>query len=161
MALKGDRWELYTDMSFFANSVMERGGVVCYSTWGSGAALDQSAALVSYQGSTSGQTVAGLLLQDMVNLDLTRQHPNWYRDEVQIGGKVLCAKKGFWVTNMLTQGSAAIAVGDLAVLTSSGSIMNVPQANSYNWNYAVNPKIGRFESTKDEDGYAKLQLDIL
>lgn len=161
MALKGDRSELYVDVSNFGNSVMNRGGIVCYQTIGSGGAMDQSQALVQYAASSSGNVPAGLLLDDMVSIDLTRQHMNHWQDQVIIGGKLAIGKKGYWVTNNLTQGVAAIAPGDLAVLTSSGNIMNVAYANSFNINKAVNPTVGRFLSTADEDGYAKVQIDIL
>lgn len=170
MALKGDRWELFTDMSYFGNSVMTRGGIATYTTIGSGAAMDQSAALVGYTANSSGAIPAGLLLDDMVSIDLTRQHINWYQDQVIIGGKVLLGKKGYWVTNSLTQGVAPIAAGDLAVLTSSGSIMNLPASYAYvvagtgvgatSWNKAVNPQVGRFLSSMDEDGYAKVEINI-
>lgn len=163
MALKGDRYELYVDISNFGNSVMTRGGVVTYSTIGSGGAMDQSQALVVYAANSSGQTPAGLLLDDMVSIDLTRQHINWYQDQMIIGGKVAVGKKGYWVTNSLIQGPAAITNGDLAVLTSSGNIMNLPASYATNgsWNQALNPKVGRFMSSADEDGYAKVQVDIL
>jgi ABC-type phosphate/phosphonate transport system ATPase subunit len=39
-------------------------------------------------GVVSGTKPAGLLLNDVVSLDLTRQHINWFRDEVQVGGNV-------------------------------------------------------------------------
>ena len=75
MALKSDRNELQTDISFFMNETATRGGVVSLSTGGSGAAMDQGAALVNYapQGpGASGKVPMGILLNDMVNLDLTR-----------------------------------------------------------------------------------------
>ena len=161
MALKGDRIEQYVDVSNFGNSVMSRGGVVSYQTIGSGAAMDQAAALVQYAANSTGVIPAGLLLNDMVSIDVTRQHINYYKDEVLQGQKVTLGKRGYWVTNSLTQGAAAIAVGDVAVLTSSGSIMNIPP-NTFNatTNRAVNPKVGTFLSTADEDGYAKVQIDI-
>lgn len=163
MALKGDRYEFYDSISMFANSVMTRGGVAVYTGVGSGSAMDQSEAYVSYADSSSGQTPAGLLLNDMVSIDTTRQHINYYKDEVLIGGKVTLGKKGYWVTDNITQGPNAIAKGDLAVLTSSGNIMNLPASYEYtaSWNKALNPKVGRFASTADEDGYAKVEVDIL
>jgi len=48
MALKTDRSTLQTDISFFMNEAATRGGVVSLSTGGSGAAMDQGAALVTY-----------------------------------------------------------------------------------------------------------------
>lgn len=162
MALKGDRYELYGDISMFGNSVMTRGGVACYQTIGSGGAMDQSAALIQYPANSSGAFPMGILMQDMVSYDLTRQHLNWYRDEVQIGGKLLVLPKGYVTTNSLIQGASAIAAGDYAVLTSSGQIMNMSQANALNgtWNKAQNPMIGRFGSTADEDGYAKVRVEL-
>ena len=162
MALKGDRYELYGDVSMFGNSVMTRGGVACYSTIGSGGAMDQSAALISYPNNSSGAFPKGILMQDMVSIDLTRQHLNWYQDQVQIGGKLLVLVKGYVNTNSLIQGAAAIAAGDFAVLTSSGQIMNMSAANSYTgtWNKAQNPLVGRFLSSLDEDGYAKVEVDL-
>ena len=58
------------------NEVGNRGGVVCVSTGGSGISLDQSAALATYKAASSGSKPLGLLLNDMVNVDLTRQHLN-------------------------------------------------------------------------------------
>ena len=85
MALKGNRVETISEISFFMNEVAERGGIVCMSTAGSGAALDQSAALVIYAAApTSGSPKAmGMLMNDMVDIDQTRQHINWHKDEMQ------------------------------------------------------------------------------
>ena len=80
MALKGDRYEFETTIDFFMNEVAERGGVVTLSTAGSGAALDQSAALVTYAAAQSGQVPIGILLNDMVNIDQTRQHINFHKN---------------------------------------------------------------------------------
>lgn len=160
MSIKGDRYELQGDISEFGNSIMVRGGVACYTSLGSGAAMDQSVALVSYPANSSGAFPKGILMQDMVQLDLTRQHPNFYRDEVQIGGKVLVLVKGYVVTNSIIAGASAIAPGDRAVLTSSGQIMNITAASEYagTWNKAQNPPVGRFLSTLDEDNYAKVSV---
>ena len=80
MALKTDRSTLQTDISFFMNEAATRGGVVALSTGGSGAAMDQGSALVTYAGLPSGKVPVGLLLNDMVNIDLTRQHLNQHKD---------------------------------------------------------------------------------
>ncbi len=159
MSLKGDRYEFMTDISNFANSVMTRGGVVCSSTVGSGAALDQSAALVAYAASTSGAFPVGILMNDMVNLDLTRIHPNFLRDEVQMGGKVTVLKKGWVVTDMIV---GTPANGDFAVLSSSGYMQPLTRANfaAGALNTAVNPIVGKFLSSKDEDGFAKVSPDL-
>ena len=66
MALKGNRVETISEISFFMNEVAERGGIVCMSTAGSGAALDQSAALVTNYNRTYGDFAAGEALDFMV-----------------------------------------------------------------------------------------------
>ena len=88
MALKSDRSTLQTDISFFMNEAATRGGVVTLSTAGSGASMDNGNAVVTYVASPSGKVPAGLLINDMVDIDLTRQHLNQHKDEVQKGGKV-------------------------------------------------------------------------
>lgn len=93
MALKSDRSVLDTDISFFMNEAATRGGVASVSTGGSGAAMDQGEALVTYAALPSGAVPVGLLLNDMVNIDLTRQHLNQHKDEVQKGGKVTLLRK--------------------------------------------------------------------
>ena len=51
MALKPDRVEHYTDLSFFMNETAERGLIVTHNTGGSGAAMDDS--VTSSENSTS------------------------------------------------------------------------------------------------------------
>jgi hypothetical protein len=157
MALKGDRHLVLTDVSFFMNEVATRGGVVCMSTVGSGAALDQSQALVTYKANASGNRPIGLLLEDMVNYDLTRQHANFYRDEVQIGGKVALLRKG-WVTTSSIIGTPA--VNDAAVLDNSGNLSPVAYTSLPTANTQNKPVVGYFMSAKDEDGYAKVNIDL-
>ena len=119
MALKSDRNEVQTDISFFMNETATRGGVVSISTGGSGAAMDQGAALVTLT-AASGKAPIGILLNDVVNLDLTRQHINQHKDEVQKGGKVTILRKGYVVTNSIE--GADPAAGDEVFPAHSGNI---------------------------------------
>ena len=156
MALKTDRSTLQTDISFFMNEAATRGGIASLSTGGSGAAMDQGAALVTYAANPSGKIPVGLLLNDMVNIDLTRQHLNQHKDEVQKGGKVTLLQKGFVVTNSL-EGTDPNA-GDPAYLAHSGNIATSALAGN-----PTNPDrliVGRFLSDVDEDGYAKVYIDL-
>ena len=155
MALKADRHELATDISFFMDETASRGGVATISTGGSGAALDQSGAKVSYTADASGAVPAGLLLNDMVNLDLTRQHINWHKDETQKGGKVTLLTKGWVVTNMIYPGQTP-AIGGLAYVAHSGYI----GASNVDDTPGQGNVIGRFMSTKDEDGYCKVEVNL-
>lgn len=86
MALKGDRNVLETDISFFINVTAEKGELVHLSTGGSGAAMDNSSAL-AVTATGDGDQPLGILLNDVVDIDQTRQHINWHKDEVQKGSK--------------------------------------------------------------------------
>lgn len=152
MALKGDRQENFYEVSFFMNEVAERGGVVVMSTAGSGSALDQSAALCTYSASPSGKVPLGLLLADMVNVDQTKYHVNFHKNEVQKGGKVPLLTEGWVLTNMIYPGVTPTA-GITAYLCHSGLLAITDTIGS-------NIKVGRFLSTKDEDGYAKVYVKL-
>jgi len=158
MALKSDRSTLQTDISFFMNEAATRGGVVCHgSTAGSGASMDNGKALVTYAAAPSGKIPVGLLLNDMVNIDLTRQHLNQHKDEVQKGGKVTLLQKGYVVTSNL-EGTDPNA-GDVAYLAHSG---NLASSNIGGTSTIAGAKlvVGRFLSDVDEDGYAKVYIDL-
>lgn len=155
MALKTDRHEADTDVSFFMNEVATRGGVACVSTGGSGGAMDQSAALVTYAAEPSGKMPLGVLLQDMVNYTLTKQHINDFKDETQKGGKVAILKQGYVVTNNI-EGSTTALVGKKAYIAHSG---NVAQSNIVA-DDSGGQVVGRFLSNVDEDGYAKLAVNF-
>ncbi len=150
MALKPDRIELLTNVSFFMNTTAERGGVVSAVTSGSGVSMDDALAVVGYAAAVSGSKPVGLLLNDVVNLDLTRQHINWHRDEVQVGGKVVVLRRGEAVTNMLVSGITPNA-GDDAYVGASG-LIGTSSTNA--------AKVGQFLSKKDADGYARVSVNI-
>ncbi len=155
MALKSDRSTLQTDISFFMNEAATRGGVAVISTGGSGASMDNGSALVTYAAAPSGTAAVGLLMNDMVNIDLTRQHLNQHKDEVQKGGKVTLLNKGWVVTSNL-EGTDPNA-GDLAYLAHSG---NLSSSNIGGTDSAEKMVVGRFLSDVDEDGYAKVFIDL-
>ena len=158
MALKTDRSTLQTDISFFMNEAATRGGVVALSTGGSGAAMDQGSALVTYAGLPSGKVPVGLLLNDMVNIDLTRQHLNQHKDEVQKGGKVTLLTKGWVVTDAL-EGTAPNA-GDLAYLGHSGNLATSNIVSDDDDADGSGRVCGRFISDVDQYGYAKVYIDL-
>jgi hypothetical protein len=152
MALKSDRIELLTDISFFMNnatsSTIERGGVASADTSASGAgvSMDDANAVVEYAASAGGAKPVGILLNDVVNIDLTRQHINWHKDEVQGGGKVTLLRQGQVTTNRVegTPSAGADAyVADSGYISSTGTV-----------------KVGQFLSAVDSDGYAKVSVNL-
>lgn len=153
MALKGDRqYDDFVDISFFMNATGERGGIVVHGTSGSGAAMDQGLATVSYPTSVAGTNPAGLLLNDVVSYDLTRQHLNEQKDEVQIGSKVALLRRGWVVTNWIASGQTP-AAGNNAWYTTDGKLRTTDPGSS--------TKVGRFLSGLDENGFAKVEINIV
>lgn len=182
MALKPDRNELDVDISYFWATGIgyggERGGWVSAtgSTVASGAAMDQAANQVWYGLNCTGTRPLGLLLNDVVNIDLTRQILNPYKSEVQVGDKITLLKKGYVVTNRVvsTIGPTTVAVvpgataytgpsgfittvasGTLHVLQ-TGDALTKSMLNSPSGSYVI----GKFLSKVDEDGYAKVYVDL-
>jgi hypothetical protein len=158
MALKSDRSTLQTDISFFMNEAATRGGVVCHSTAGSGASMDNGNAVVTYGALPSGKVPVGLLVNDMVDIDLTRQHLNQHKDEVQKGGKVTLLQKGWVVTNSL-EGTDPNG-GDLAYLAHSGNIATSDLSDDDSDADGSSRVVGRFLSDVDQNGYAKVYIDL-
>ena len=154
MALKADRNELDVDISFFMNETAEKGQIVCISTVGSGAAMDQSKQLVATTVASATTIPVGVLLNDVVDIDLTRQHINWHKDEVQKGGKVSILKKGYIVTDQIEGSPAA---GELAFMDDTTAGKFAVAGGVADGKYNV---VGRFMSTKDEDDYAKIEINL-
>lgn len=150
MALKSDRIELLTDISYFMTTTAERGGVVSAVTSGSGVSMDDANAVVAYAANASGAKPLGVLLNDVVDLDLTRQHINWHKDEIQVGGKVTVLRQGQVTTNKLVSGITPSA-GSPAYVGASG-LIGTSSTNAV--------QIGSFLSGKDADGYAKVSVNI-
>jgi len=163
MALKPDRYEDAVDISYFfvsgngtnglTTATAERGVLLIHRTSGSGAAMDQAEAAVCLPTGAAGN-VAGLLLNDVVNVDLTRQHLNQHQDEVQTGGKVALLRRGYVVTDKIVSGNTPTA-GEAAYLEANGEI-----SNAQNDTQGGAPIVGRFLSSLDEDGYAKVEILI-
>ena len=166
MALKADRYELQTDISFFMNAaVATRGGVVVHEsgssfTVSSGAAMDQGVALVKEKICGNTDVPVGILLNDVVNKDLTRTHLNQHKDEVQLGSKVTILRKGYVVTNKIE--SVTVTPGDVAyaAATDTGSAGNITNKCPASVIASGNLAIGRFLSAIDEDGYAKVEVNL-
>jgi hypothetical protein len=154
MALKADRvYNEGVDISFFMNTTGERGGIVVVQTGGSGIAMDDAGAVVAYPTgqAPSGTKPAGLLLNDMVNVDLTRMHVNQHKDEMQVGSKCTLLRRGWVVTNVIDTGDTP-AILDDAYYNSAGELTSTDPGTG--------PVVGKFLSTKDADGYAKVEISL-
>ena len=159
MALKADRFEEATDISYFYTAgTATRGGVVCLDLLSaSGAALDQGDNTVSYQQAATSDVPVGILLNDVVNKDLTRTKLNQYKDEVQKGGKVTVMTRGWVVTNMC---DGTPSPGDVAYASDAGGTAGYLSKTAADATGSGNLAIGRFMSAKDADGYVKVFVNL-
>jgi len=155
MALKPDRIETQTDVSFFSDATATRGGVASVKSAGSGVSMDDASAVVEYTSALGSAHPVGILLNDIVDLDLTRQHVNWHKDEVQKGGKVTLLQVGQITTSNIETG-AVPAAGSGAFVHNNGNL----STSGVGIGAHLGKKVGVFLSSKDSDGYAKVAINI-
>lgn len=155
MALKGDRQVDAVEIRYFLNEVADKGVIVSVSTAGSGIAMEDISNLATVSASSSGAKPIGMLLNEFVNVDQTRTPINWHKDQSQKGNKATIMTKGWAVTDKIIGTPNAL---DHAAPTSSGSVTGVAPGATYN--EAANPKVGRFRTKKNEDGFASVYIDL-
>ena len=189
MALKPDRYTLEQDISFFCNDATNRGVLLCYAplfgpsgyyppgTLGSGVALDQTqaVAVLPGTGAVSVMKPIGVLMNDMVSIDLTKFHLNFYKDVMPVGGKCCILKKGWVITDQISSGFGTLVAGgttsggsvptnpqpgDNAYLSTFGQFTNSSSGNGSPATLNVAPKVGTFLSAKDEKGFCKIEINI-
>jgi len=156
MALKPDR-DFFEDtdiMNYWINDgtqdTKEKGGVASVVSSGSGVAMDASGNVVSYVADPSGAIPKGVLLQDInPPLSATRDFRNYDKVEARPGDKVTLVRKGWLVTDQV---SGTIVVGGAAYLGASGLISP--------WQATGAAQVGRFETTVDANGFARVYIDI-
>ncbi len=156
MALKADRQIDAVELSYYMNEVATRGTIAVVSTAGSGIVLDNVNSVATISTSPSGKKPIGMLLQEVVNIDLTRYPVNFHRDQVNSGSKVTLVRKGWLSTDQIVGTPNA---QDFAVLYDSGKVSGLV-IGSATYNESAYPKIGRFLSKVDQAGYARVEIDL-
>lgn len=155
MALKPDRIEdpFYHDINFYMDEAAERGGIVVVgNTTGSGGYPANPHSVCTYAASSTAPSVRfplGILLCDVVAIDQSRQHLNWYREQVPIGYKVILSRKGMFTTNMIVPGINPVG-GENAYVGASGMFTTA----------SGGALVGQFRGARDEDGFASIYVDI-
>lgn len=149
MALKPDRIELAdgSRIKYFMVETAERGGIVNLDAPG-GAGMDNPASTVSVPLGASGNP-AGVLMNDVVDLNLTRQHINWHQDQVQVGNKVDVLVRGVVRTDQLKTGDTPSA-GDPAYYDTDGEFTTT----------ATSDQVGVFQGPKDADDYVEVEVNV-
>lgn len=156
MALKTDWQPLEWNVGYFTLAASERGGIVVSATGstlpGSGGAMDHYSQRAEYAANGSGRYPLGILFNTFVNKDLTQQTLNYLKGEAQVGDKASIVKKGHMTTNFIV-GATSVVPGQPAYLGATGTI-----TPTYT-NDVATPRIGRFESRPDQNGYCKIYVD--
>lgn len=154
MALKPDRRVLDSAVEWFMNATASPGYVVVASTSGSGVQNDAAANLALIVSNPSGYKPIGMLTSEVVNIDTTLFHVNFHKDQVNINNKVSIVREGWLVTNAII---GTPAVYDSAYLSSSGNVTPTLHATG---GLVATPLVGKFYNKKDEDGYAKVSINL-
>ncbi len=154
MALKAD-WVIEADrIDLTCETATDRGVVLVHSTAGSGVALGESAGEADLVLDPSGYKVAGMLLNDVVDVDETRYHRNFHKNETMVGERCWLGKRGHVTTDKI---SGTPTEGATAYVTTSGVLT---PTKSTTGGEAATPKFGVFEGIKDENGYCKVSFSL-
>jgi hypothetical protein len=148
--LKADRNLTQWVFNYKAGAAATMGGLVSSTTSASGVGAN-GPGTASYVANPSGAFVLGVLLDDVEVLD-PKLDRNPFREVVGVGDQVSIGSEGWVVTDMVYPGVSPTA-GQAAFLGQSGYFTNVQTP-------AQAPKVGRFETSKDEDGFVKVSLNI-
>lgn len=154
MALKADRVILETDITLTCETATTRGVVLCHKTSGSGVAIGDSAGQADLYASASGNKVAGLLLNDVVDIDQTRYHRNFHKDETMKSERCTLLRKGRVTTDAI---SGTPTVGATAYLTANGQLTPTKSATG---GTVATPPVGEFKSIKDANGFVCVELNL-
>lgn len=148
--LKADRIRTEEDLSFYMNEVGEAGQIVVIADVGTGVAMDDVDQTVEITDTVANARVGGVLMQDVVNKDLTKTHINFHNGEVQVGGKVTVVRKGQVTTDQVS-GSEITAPGP-AYLAAGGTLSSTQASDA--------PKVGDFLTAQDADGFVRVSLSL-
>lgn len=156
MALKPDRQiDLYFN-DFFGSATAER-GVWVASTSGvnvaSGVAADSAFQFVEVATNPSGRNFVGVLLNDIVNRDLSDTTMNRNKSEAQVGDKVAIGREGWFVTNKIA-GASSIQPMAIAYAGPTGVFTTVQLLNGQSLT-----AVGHFMTRPDEQGYCKIVIN--
>lgn len=155
MALKPDRQINLDDPINVTDAVAEAGYIAVYKTQPSGRAVgagyNEQAKLVGVLSGnpTSTTRVAGVFLDDVVDIDQTERHRNYHKTDVVVGEPACLLTDGWVLTNAI---SGTPAAGGIAWV-GANSQFSTTQVNS-------GPSCGWFETAKDADGYAKVVIKL-
>lgn len=156
MALKGQRDIKRDDVRYTCPTVAVRGLGLVVKTAGSGTIQGDTAGECDLVANPSGYKFAGLLLNDVVNVDQTKYKLNQHKDEVQINSRVRLLRGGVVITDKLKSGDAPTD-GEVAYLTANGEFTKTVSSTG---GVVATPVAGVFRGLKDESGYIPIEINV-
>ena len=130
------------NLNYFCNQVAEKGTVMGFKK-----ATSQYAE-ACFWNESKGNPI-GILLSDVVNVDLTKNHINHYKGEVQIGSKV----------QILTEGKIVWHLGKGLRLPFGQPIYVDPTTNKLTWK-CLSKQVGKLSSPQDKDGWCLIEVNF-
>lgn len=155
MAILPDMQPVVWEPNGFLNEAAEAGVIAFYkSNVGSGEGIGDSRQELTVTATPSGLTPAGALIENFVNIDTSMYHVNMNKQDRPLGANAGLISEGWFVTNKI---NGTPANGSVAYAGPSGVIHVTVDAVG---GTAATPKIGKFLTKKDENGYAKVYVKL-
>jgi hypothetical protein len=142
--LKGNYYLANVTHEFFCDCPAERGTVVELIKFESDMQGGQYS--VVRPGSHSGQPI-GIIMNDVVQIDLRHHHINHHKDEVQVGGKVTILQDGWIVAGSFDK---PVQPGEQIYYNTAGRLTTEPTGKP----------IGIAMSSSDADGFVKVKINL-
>jgi len=157
--LKPDRNPVLESIDYFITTTGDAGRIAFAATGTQpvGNGLDSTNNKIEYINAiaTSGRKPVGIVLQPVVNIDLSRQQKNPYNEEQQVNGKVLVGVIGEYNTNAWGSGQLGSSVVVPAkVYAGPSGLMYTDNFSGSGW-----PLVGHALTLKDSDGFAKVRIN--
>lgn len=158
--LKPDRVANIESNDYFITTTGDAGRVAFQGTGTQavGNGLDSTNNKIEYVNSIaiSGRKAVGIVMNPVVNIDLSRQQLNPYNEEKQVNSKVLVYAVGEVMTNCWGSGQLATSVQVPATVYAGPSgLLYTDNFSGSGW-----PTVGKALTGKDADGYAKVRVDV-
>ncbi len=156
MAIRGHQVvDPYTyDLSCSVASTGEMGGCVVLTTGTFTTGMDNPSKTVSYAVNPSGRKPMGLLMHDVEDYNTSVVPENFQRHNLKpLGSKVALVRKFRGRVNNLHPATTG-------VITPGADMYVGPYGNYTTLSTSGYPKVGRFESAVDTDGFCEIALNI-
>lgn len=129
--------------NYFMNYVAQKGTVLAFDK------RDNKNGWVSAKHWDGSGTPIGVLVTDVVNMDLTKNHLAFHADQVQLGGKI----------RIITQGKLLVRFGKGLRLPVGQPMYVDPKTGFLTWK-ALSVQVGKLRRPQDADGHCLVEVNF-